>query len=91
MKLFSSNEILRAERALIESGVEQFTLIERAGAGLEKVVGQRKRVAVVLGGGNNGADGVSATFNLLDRGVEVDVFTVGEIKSNYSGQFDRLI
>lgn len=84
MKLFSSNEILRAERALIESGVEQFTLIERAGAGLAKVVGQRKRVAVVLGGGNNGADGVSATFNLLDRGVEVDVFTVGEIKSNYS-------
>lgn len=84
MKLFSSDEIRRAEKALIESGVDEFTLIERAGAGLSKVVGNKKRVAVVIAGGNNGADGVSATLNLLDRGVEVDVFTVGRIRSRYS-------
>lgn len=84
MKLFSSDEIRRVERALIDSGIDEYTLIERAGAGLSKVVGARKRVAVVIAGGNNGADGVSASLNLLDRGVEVDVFTVGEIKSKYS-------
>lgn len=84
MKLFSSDEIRRAEIALMDGGVDEYTLIEKAGAGLCKTVFNKKRVAVVIGGGNNGADGISATFNLLDKGVEVDVFTVGEIKSKYS-------
>ena len=84
MKLFDALEIRRTEEAIIDGGVSVDTLIERAGAGLAHAIKKARRVAVIIGGGNNGADGVSATLNLLDRGVEVDLFTVGEIKSEYS-------
>ena len=84
MKLFTSDEIRRVENNLILSGVSVDTLIERAGKGLADAVGDARRVAVVVGGGNNGADGISATFNLIDRKILVDVYTLGDIKSEYT-------
>ena len=90
MKLFTSSEIRKQEKLLIDYGVSVDTLIERAGAGLSNRI-KGRRVAVIIGGGNNGADGASLTLNLLDRGVDVDLYTVGTINSEYTkGSFVRL-
>lgn len=86
MRLYSSKIIREEETRLFNSGVAPDVLIERAGFGLAQFLKNPRRVAIIIGSGNNGADGISATFYLLDKGVKVDIFTVGEIKGEYSLQ-----
>ena len=84
MRVFSTKSIKDTEARLFDSGVTHDTLIERAGFGLSQFLGNPRRVAIIIGSGNNGADGVSTAFYLLDKGVKVDIFTVGEIRSEYT-------
>lgn len=80
-EVFLRADIKRAEEALFERGVTERELIERAGRALTLSVGEAESVTIMVGGGNNGSDGVCAGLILADRGVSVLIFTVGEIKS----------
>jgi NAD(P)H-hydrate epimerase len=67
--------------AIEERGLPSLDLMERAGAGLADVVGQRApegRVAVVCGKGNNGGDGLVAARLLRAGGRDVDVLMTGD-------------
>jgi NAD(P)H-hydrate epimerase len=65
---------------VIASGVPEAVLVERAGAAVARAARERlggtygRRVVVVAGKGNNGADGLVAARRLAARGVRVDVF-----------------
>ncbi len=78
-ELCLKRNIVEAEQRLIDSGVDVYTLIERAGASLARAVGDVESVTAVCGEGKNGADGVSAGIVLADRGVSVRIFTVGDM------------
>lgn len=64
-----------AERRAIENGVTEAMLIENAAAGLVAAVRnlRPRRVAVVYGKGNNGADGLVAARHLAAEGYDVTV------------------
>ncbi len=79
--LYLREDIIKAENKLFEQGVSVRSLIERAGEALANSVEGADSVTVMVGGGNNGADGAMAGIILADRGVSVLIFTVGEIKS----------
>src|SRR3954453_2618305 len=66
--------------AIEEAGVPSLDLMERAGAGLARVVAEAASggpIRVVIGKGNNGGDGLVVARLLRDDGHEVDVLAVG--------------
>src|SRR4051794_24918079 len=68
------------KHAIEEAGVPSLDLMERAGAGLARVVAQvtgEGPIRVVIGKGNNGGDGLVAARLLREDGHEVDVLAVG--------------
>jgi hydroxyethylthiazole kinase-like uncharacterized protein yjeF len=67
--------------AIEERGIPGLELMERAGAGLARVVSARSPegpIAVVCGKGNNGGDGLVAARLLRDQGREVTVLLLAE-------------
>jgi ADP-dependent NAD(P)H-hydrate dehydratase / NAD(P)H-hydrate epimerase len=65
--------------AIEERGIPGIGLMERAGAGLAAVLAERVpagRVAVVVGRGNNGGDGLVVARLLREAGRDVDVLLV---------------
>lgn len=89
-KVFSREDILSAEQKLIDQGVSVQSLIERAGARLAKAVGNAENVTVMVGGGKNGADGVSASISLADSGINVRIFVVGDKICNETSELLRV-
>ncbi len=77
----------------IDSGQPGAALMERAGAGLAQTVSRvyrEGRIAVVVGKGNNGGDGLVAARRLRELGREVEVLMLaaadelrGDARSNY--------
>ncbi|MBS3815007.1 MAG: NAD(P)H-hydrate dehydratase [Hadesarchaea archaeon] len=71
-------------------GVSRRLLMENAGAGVVKELWKRKppkdRVAVFVGTGNNGGDGMVVARHLLNRGVEVDLVLVGDPRNISSSE-----
>jgi hydroxyethylthiazole kinase-like uncharacterized protein yjeF len=71
-------------------------LMERAGRGLAELVGARiarGSIAVVVGKGNNGGDGLVAARHLRDAGREVDVLLVAdatELRGDARTNLERL-
>jgi NAD(P)H-hydrate epimerase len=72
-------------RAIDEIGIPSLVLMENAGrqvvAAMEAVhedLGDR-RVAILCGRGNNGGDGFVVARTLLQRGVDVSVFLIGQV------------
>lgn len=64
-------------------GIPSLILMENAGRGLAEVAagmlsGKEKRVVCVCGKGNNGGDGFVCARHLVNKGLEVSVFLIGE-------------
>lgn len=72
-----------------EMGISSLVLMENAGLGLvdeieKRTKGQRLKVTVVCGPGNNGGDGMVAARHLSERGHEVVTF-LAVPRSSFSG------
>ena len=82
--------------AIEERGVASLDLMERAAAGLARVVGEVARegpIRIVVGKGNNGGDGLAAARMLREGGREVDVLAAGdlsELQGDAKANLDRL-
>lgn len=60
-------------------GIPSLILMENAGRYVAQEAGKKKRVAIVCGMGNNGGDGLVAARHLLNAGVKIDLYMVGEL------------
>ena len=84
------------EWAIGELGIPGLDLMERAGAGLARLVGDLApsgRVVVVCGKGNNGGDGLVAARLLREQGRDVHVLLLGapeELRGDARASFERL-
>ncbi len=80
--VLTPNEMAAADRAAIASGTSESVLIDRAGRALARCAIEAlggtygRRVVVLAGPGNNGADGLVAGRRLAARRVGVDVIHV---------------
>lgn len=68
--------------AINELKIPALALVERAGLAIIKNINlnQRKSFAIVVGVGNNGADGLACARNLLAREYKVDIYIVGKLE-----------
>src|SRR5919202_2442150 len=76
MKLYTAEEMSRADSGAQALGIPGGFLMERAGAGMARVALEAYapgRALVVAGGGNNGGDGFVIARELHRAGVEVAV------------------
>lgn len=75
LELLTSEQMARADRLTIDSGVPGAVLMENAGIGVADEVSLRfpdaLSVSVLCGPGNNGGDGFVAARHLLERGYRV--------------------
>src|ERR687893_2442412 len=88
MKLYTAEEMSRADKGAQALGIPGGTLMERAGAEMARVALEAyapERVLVVAGGGNNGGDGFVIARELHRSGVEVAVLAT---KDEYEGDPD---
>ncbi|HSL00212.1 MAG TPA: NAD(P)H-hydrate dehydratase [Rubrobacteraceae bacterium] len=85
MKLYTAEEMSRADNAAQALGIPGVVLMERAGVAMADVALSAfapSRALVVAGGGNNGGDGFVIARELHRAGVEVAVLAT---KSEYAG------
>lgn len=85
MKVYTAEEMSRADGNAQELGIPGGVLMERAGVEMARAITGRYapcRVLVVCGGGNNGGDGFVISRELYLAGFEVVVVPT---KSDYSG------
>ncbi len=85
MKLYTAEEMSRADNAAQELGIPGTVLMERAGAQMARLALERfapSRALVASGGGNNGGDGFVIARELHRSGVDVAVLAT---KSEYEG------
>jgi len=85
LKLYTAEEMSRADGQAQELGIPGSVLMERAGAQMARLALERftpHRALVVSGGGNNGGDGFVIARELHRSGVEVSVLAT---KSEYEG------
>ena len=86
MRVLNAAQMREADRRTIEDvGIPSLVLMENAGrqvvAALEAIHGDllERQVAVLCGRGNNGGDGFVVARTLLQRGVDVAVFLIGQV------------
>src|SRR5580765_5380391 len=86
MRVLNAAQMREADRRTIEEiGIPSLVLMENAGrqgvAAIEAVHSDvaDRRVAVLCGRGNNGGDGFVVARTLLQRGVDVSVFLIGQV------------
>ena len=85
MKLYTADEMSRADGGAQDLGIPGGVLMERAGAAMAEEILARypnRRTLVVCGGGNNGGDGFVIARELHRAGADV---TVVATKDDYSG------
>lgn len=86
MRIFTADEMARADSAAQELGIPGVVLMERASAGMAREILTRfddaRRALVVCGGGNNGGDGFVIARELHRAGMEVCVYPT---KDEYQG------
>jgi ADP-dependent NAD(P)H-hydrate dehydratase / NAD(P)H-hydrate epimerase len=85
MRLYTAEEMSRADRGAQALGIPGGFLMERAGAGMARVALEAlapRRALVVAGGGNNGGDGFVIARELHRAGVGVAVLAT---KDEYDG------
>lgn len=73
-----------AECAVIDAGVPEYDLMERAGAAAAEIIwraGHRRDTLILCGPGNNGGDGYVIARLLHERGVPVRVAATGDSRT----------
>ena len=88
MKLYTAEEMSRADTRAQELGIPGSVLMERAGAQMTRCALERfapSRAVVVSGGGNNGGDGFVIARELHRSGVDVAVLAT---KEEYGGDHE---
>ena len=87
MKAVTAAQMRQVEQRAVEAGVSLDTLMEKAGLAVANAVMDKlgnpwwKRVAVLVGPGNNGGDGLVAARHLAARGARVECVVVLPRKS----------
>ncbi len=82
--VLTPHEMAEADARAIAAGTPEAVLVERAGAAVARHAERMlagaygRRVVVVAGKGNNGADGIVAARRLTGRGIGVDVFELAD-------------
>jgi hydroxyethylthiazole kinase-like uncharacterized protein yjeF len=80
--VLSPAEMAAVDAAAAASGISSFGLMKRAGAGVAAALLRYHpgavRVVVLCGPGNNGGDGYVAAHCLVESGVRVDIFHLGD-------------
>jgi len=86
MRVLTAAQMREADRRTIEDiGIPSLVLMENAGrqvvAALEAIHPDifERQVAILCGRGNNGGDGFVVARTLLQRGVDVSVFLIGQV------------
>lgn len=94
MKLYTAEEMSRADAGAQERGIPGGVLMERAGAQMASLALERfapSRALVISGGGNNGGDGFVIARELHRSGVEVAVLaTKGEYEGDPATNLEAL-
>ena len=84
MKHITSKEMQQIDkRAQKEFGIPSIVLMENAGRKAFKIAHdmlpkKQAKVICVCGGGNNGGDGLVCARHLINNGIKVDIFLVGQ-------------
>ncbi|HUK34639.1 MAG TPA: NAD(P)H-hydrate dehydratase [Vicinamibacterales bacterium] len=88
MRVLNAAQMREADRRTIEDiGIPSLVLMENAGrqavAAIEAIHSDLldRQVAVLCGRGNNGGDGFVVARTLLQRGVDVAVFLIGQVSA----------
>jgi ADP-dependent NAD(P)H-hydrate dehydratase / NAD(P)H-hydrate epimerase len=86
MRILSTEQMREADRRTIEDiGIPSLVLMENAGRQVVSAMESafqdlsERRVAVISGKGSNGGDGFVVARTLLQRGIDVSVFVVGQL------------
>ena len=85
MKLYTAEEMSRADKGAQALGIPGGVLMERAGVAMARIARELyapERALIVAGGGNNGGDGFVVARELHRVGVEVSVLAT---KEGYEG------
>ena len=85
MKLYTAEEMSRADKGAQALGIPGGVLMERAGVAMARIARELyapERTLIVAGGGNNGGDGFVVARELHRVGVEVSVLAT---KEGYEG------
>lgn len=94
MKLYTAEEMSRADAGAQERGIPGSVLMERAGAQMASLALERfapRRALIVSGGSNNGGDGFVIARELHRSGVEVAVLaTKGEYEGDPATNLEAL-
>lgn len=84
-ELLSISEMKELERQAIESGTSAKQLMESAGTAVAEAIGREfpdsKKIIVLAGLGSNGGDGYVAARLLLQSGLEISVYSVGDVET----------
>ncbi len=91
MKIFTAEQIKQADDYTIKNEpVSSDVLMERAASKISAKLIERynstQKIAVVVGSGNNGGDGLVIVRHLVTKGFSVDVYDAN-VSSNYSPDF----
>lgn len=78
----SREEMFKIDRNATEvHKIRPIILMENAALGIFNEINKYDSYTVICGEGNNGGDGVAVARHLLLNGREVDIFVVGDVKS----------
>jgi hydroxyethylthiazole kinase-like uncharacterized protein yjeF len=85
--ILTAAQMRATEQAAFDAGVDDYGLMETAGAAAAEIVwraGHRRDTLILCGPGNNGGDGFVIARILRDRGVPVRVAALGESRTTSS-------
>lgn len=71
MKVYTVSAVKQAENELIQNGVSEEILIDRASSRIAEFLKNEDDIAFLCGGGNNGSDGLACALKLKDKKVTV--------------------
>ncbi len=71
MKVYTVDAVKQAEKEIMESGISEEMLIDRASSHIAQFLKDEDDIAFLCGGGNNGSDGLACALKLKDKKITV--------------------